>query len=125
MRRYFDLRRRGLPRTVRRGPGYPVARAAFVAASRWFLGARGWPADLAAIRAPLLLIAAARDELMPPTEVAAVAARVPTATCWVAPHAIHVNAYRLDRAGYADRLLGFLAGALDEAPATVGEQRHG
>lgn len=121
MRRYFDLQARLLPRWLGRAPALAVARRAFVAGARRRLGVRpDWLAELAGCQVPMLFVAAARDTLMPPEDIAAVARHAPNARAWTAPNAIHVNAHRLDRAAYTHRLTDFYAQAFGRAAVRAG-----
>ena len=122
MRRYFDLQARLLPGWLGRAPALALARGAFVAEARRRLGVRpDWLGELADCRVPMLFVAAARDTLMPVDDIEAVARNAPHARVWTAPNSIHVNAHRLDRAAYTDRLTEFYAEAFDRATVRVGD----
>ncbi|WP_457034263.1 alpha/beta hydrolase, partial [Kitasatospora sp. P5_F3] len=121
IRRYFDLQARLLPRYLRARPARALAGRVFVrTVGRRLRVRRDWLAALSGTDLPLLFVAAARDTLVPPSEIEAVAAGTPGARVWTAPHSIHVNAHRLDRVEYARQLTAFYADAFDRAPVTVG-----
>ncbi|MCX5415787.1 alpha/beta hydrolase [Streptomyces sp. NBC_00059] len=116
MRRYFDLQSRLLPKWLHNRPAVTLARHAFVTGARRRLGVRpDWLAALADSPVPMLFVAAGRDTLMPPDDIAAVARHAPRAQVWTAPHSIHVNAHRLDRAAYTERLTAFYEEAFGRA----------
>ncbi|GGQ06459.1 alpha/beta hydrolase [Streptosporangium pseudovulgare] len=114
-RHFASLRWGTLGEEWKRPGAYGLYRFAFTLAGTRMLAVRNWPPPLPGVRTRLMFIAGANDPVVPAGQVMRVARRYPGAERWVAPEAQHMNAVRLDREEYRERVVGFLSRAFGEA----------
>ncbi|MBM7810375.1 alpha/beta hydrolase [Saccharothrix algeriensis] len=114
-RHFTSLRRASLPEPLRRPGAFALYRKAFTLCGTRMLAVRGWPPPLPSVATRMLFIGGANDPVVPASQVMRVAAEYPAARRWVAPQAQHINAVRLDRDEYRERVTAFLAEAFGGA----------
>lgn len=113
------LRRASLPEPLQRRRIFACYRSAFRFASERMLMVDGWPPEPTAVHPPMLFIAGGIDPVMPPGAVLPVAGRFRASERWVAPNSQHMNAVRLDRQDYRERVTDFLDRAFAGTPAAA------
>lgn len=120
LRHFATLRRGTLPAELTEGLPAALYRRAFGLIGQAMLVVREWPPDLRAVPTRLMFVAGGQDAVVPPAQIAPVAARYPDAVSWTAPNALHMNAIRFDAADYRERVLGFLTEAFGPAGKDLG-----